>query len=79
MTVRLSISSTLSRPLQDWGHTFFIPKPCTVHALYYERTGTIAIDVVECDGANVPIAEIPASELEKFYDELKEVVVAREF
>lgn len=72
---RIVIDSSMGKPSYLSGHTQEIQRPCRVFGLYNEKTGTIIVEHVWCDGVTYPTASFALEELNKFYLELTQYLI----
>ena len=74
--LKVIVNSTMGKPSYLSGHTQEIQRPCTIYALYSEKSGTILLESIWCDGVTYPTASFADDELNKFYNEVKEHLIA---
>lgn len=67
---KIIVDSSFSKASYMSGHVHEISRPCRVHALYCERTGTLLFECMWCDGEWYSRKEIDANEVRKFEEEL---------
>ena len=65
---RIIVEGTLSRPSFLSGHTRDVQRPCKVYGLYCEKTGTIILESVWCDGELYSRNQIDADEAYTFHE-----------
>jgi hypothetical protein len=76
---RIHAHSTLLAPNLMDGNKFPMPQPCVIYGIYYEKTGTVILEYVWCDGQSYYPNQLEDSEIEDFMGELKHAVVYGEF
>lgn len=69
----------MSRSSYLSGHVQSVSRPCTIHGLYNERTGTLIFESVWCDGENFYAGSFDVDELNKYFDELYNFIVNEDF
>lgn len=71
-----TIHSHMYLPYPVSGHVGGTSYPCVVTALWRERTGTVLIQTIMCNGRAYDILEVSKDDLRKFYDQIYEVICA---
>ena len=73
--VRVVVDSTMEKSSFLSGQNHGIQRPCTVYGLYCEKTGTIILEQVWCDGTSYSMKSFDTDEKLKFHDEIRQYVI----
>lgn len=72
-------SSMLVPPHLQLHPTHDRPQHCTLFAVWQQKTGTLILQTVLCNGRHYDLLEISKEDLQKFYDELRYEITQLEF
>lgn len=72
---RIIVEGNLSRPSFLSGHVHEVQRPCKIYGLYREKTGTIILESVWCDGELYSRNQIDSDEAAKFHEMLAAHIV----
>lgn len=76
---KIVASSSMMRSSYLSGHSHEIARPCMVHGLFNDRTGTLLLEAVYCDGDMFNIKSFTSEEWQEFYDALVQHLVEEDF
>lgn len=69
----------MMKPTFMSGHTYEISRPCTIYAMYCDRTGTIIFEYTWCDGEHFSVKDLDRSDVDRFYLELQAFLIEQDF
>lgn len=75
---RLLVDSTMMKPSFIAGRTQPVLRPCTIYGIYNERSGTLGLEYVLCDGLIFTNKDIEPEDKEKFFDEMREYILGQD-
>lgn len=76
---KIVASSSMMKASFLSGHSHEIARPCMVHGLFCDRTGTVLLEAVYCDGEVFDTRSFTAEERRAFHDALVQHLIEEDF